>query len=77
MTIHAAWQNNDNYKGVIKVGYEADFVILNLNPLVYPSIFDSIQVDATIKRNKIVFCRHGVAEKCLLRHNPAFRRLRK
>ena len=57
VTINGAWQaREENIKGSIYVGKMADFVVLSDDPLKENTTnFKSIQVQATVKRGKLVY----------------------
>nr|WP_318475314.1 amidohydrolase [Photobacterium leiognathi] len=57
MTIWPAYQHfEENKKGSIEVGKEADFVILSENPLkIDPLKIDKIQIQATINNDKTIY----------------------
>ena len=61
VTRHAAYQHyEENQKGSIEVGKNADFVVLDRDPLsVAPENLDAIKVDMTISRGSVVFDRQG------------------
>ena len=61
MTRHAAYQHyEENQKGSIEIGKNADFVVLDRDPLsVAPENLDAIKVDMTISRGSVVFDRQG------------------
>ncbi len=57
MTIWPAYQHfEENKKGSIEVGKEADFVILSENPLkIDPLKIEKIQIQATINNDKTIY----------------------
>ena len=57
VTINSAWQSNMEHEaGSITQGKNADFVILEENPLtVEPEYLSHIKIVTTIKGNKIVY----------------------
>lgn len=61
VTIHAAYQYfEEARKGSIRAGKQADFVVLDRNPLMSPpETIKDIQVVATIKNGEVLYCRDG------------------